>query len=151
MQKNDFKNYKQKQLYETLQHSGKLSSKYRATIRQRRVKCWQHFVKRKKRKRYLRAVERSVLCTSRRKFSSENLIAKIGFDATEFESCKDCPLSGYSIRPDYPCCFVAGIILIYFAFGEFSFRPDVVVFIFDCHNFAFLQIPGSISFFDWHF
>ena len=40
-------------------------------------------------------MQRYVLCRSRRELSNDYLFAKFGFDTTENEPCKDCPLSAY--------------------------------------------------------
>ena len=45
----------------------------------------------------MRAVQRSVLCRSRRELSNEYLVAKIGFDTAENEPCEVCPLSEMSL------------------------------------------------------
>ena len=48
-------------------------------------------------------MQRSGLCRSRREFSNEYFLAKVGIDTAESEPCKVCPLSA---SPDPPRCFV---------------------------------------------
>ena len=46
-----------------------------------------------------KAVQRSVLCRSRRELSNEYLLAKFGFDTAENEPCKVCSLSVHTAVP----------------------------------------------------
>ena len=49
-----------------------------------------------------KTVQRSALCRSRREFSNEYLLAKVGIDTAENEPCKVCPISAY--RSPRCCC-----------------------------------------------
>ena len=43
---------------------------------------------------HFRAVQRSVLCRSRRELSNAYFLAKFGFDTAENEPCQVCPIRG---------------------------------------------------------
>ena len=43
----------------------------------------------------MKTVQRSPLCRSRRELSNAYFVAKFGFDTTDNEPCKVCPLSAY--------------------------------------------------------
>ena len=55
-----------------------------------------------------RAVQRSVLCRSRRELSSECLLAKVGFDTAENEPFKVCPIEPALQAAPWHGCFRPG-------------------------------------------